>query len=137
MSGCASAPLASESADLSAKRFSPPSDKSNIYIVREDALLGSAILYQITLDGRMIGGIVAGTYLLAEVTPGRHVVSVFTVENEESVPIEATAGRNIFVEVVSSIGFSTWRGSISAVNEQAGRSLVQTSRRAKGLGLIP
>ena len=126
--GCAEiVPPAPSTLDLSAKSFNVPNDKTNIYVVRGDLDLGAETLFQVILDGRLMGDVAPGTYLLFETPPGDHVVSVFTNENQESVSLKTEEGKNYFLVVEPLMGVWTARASIKQVEENAGREAVMHS----------
>src|SRR5687768_13248542 len=93
MSGCASVPMASESADTAAKAFKADPAKANIYIYRNETL-GAALKMPLTLDGAAIGQTAANTYLFQQVNPGSHTI---TSQGKDSLSIDAKAGNNYFV----------------------------------------
>ena len=68
LTGCATTvSVVPEKYDIAAEKFTPPPNKANIYVVREAAFVGSAIPFKISLDGRYIGSVGAGTYLFFKV----------------------------------------------------------------------
>src|SRR5687767_4924700 len=80
---CATVPMAAPDADATAKRFEPASDTAKIYVVRVSSV-GTAILFQVTVDDRVIGSLPVHTYLVANVPPGTHTVTALGGENESS-----------------------------------------------------
>jgi hypothetical protein len=54
VTSCASIPLATESEDTEAKKFEIPTEKSRIYIVRNETV-GAALKVSITLDSKLMG----------------------------------------------------------------------------------
>ena len=130
--GCATVPMASPSLDVEAKKFMPESGMANIYILREVALGGGKILFQLTLDGRMVGSLAPLTYHLLSVKPGEHTISVVNVENPEEAQATLTAeqGKNYFYKVSGRIGWSKPRAYIKSIGEEEGRELISDSKRA-------
>ncbi len=62
------------------KGFNPPFSKGNLYIVK-GSVFGSGVLFQVNVDGKVRGAIAEETYLLVELTPGNHTVSVITEDS--------------------------------------------------------
>jgi len=125
MAGCAQLPPTQ--ADIQAKKFQNPSDKSVIYIVRtpRDSWEGCTLL----LDNSQITTY-RGTYYRWEVAPGTHRVAGFASGNE-SVTLTAQPGKIYFLE-------HTVRGDpddggiqitdLREIGDQAGRELVKRSQ---------
>lgn len=134
LSGCAATtPMMEDRFDADAKSFKTAKNKANIYVVREDAFAGSALLFQVLLDGKVRGAIAPGTYLLFDVKPGPHTVAVITQENAESAKISASAGKNYFVEVTPTMGWMAARVSVKNIEQEKGHKLVIKGKRAKPL----
>ena len=138
ISGCAATvAMMPETLDVEAKRFSPPPDKANIYVVRPSYFAGSAVLIQVYLDGKILGSVAPGTYLLFEVDPGANKIEVITKENQDAVTLNTEAGENYFVFAVSQWGWWTARARLIELDEEDGRKAVEESKRAQPLGLVP
>ncbi len=137
VSGCQKVPLMPETLDVEAKRFSPPPDKANIYVVRTSSDVGAAVLIQVYLDGKIRGSVASGTYLLFEVDPGANQIAVITKENQDAVTLNTEAGENYFVFAVSQWGWWTARARLIELDEEDGRKAVEESKRAQPLGLVP
>ena len=138
ISGCvATVAMMPETLDVEAKRFSPPPDKANIYVVRPSYVAGSAVLIQVYLDGKILGSVAEGTYLLFEVDPGANKIEVITKENQDAVTLNTEAGENYFVFAVSQWGWWTARAGLIELDEEDGRKAVEESKRAQPLGLVP
>jgi hypothetical protein len=75
MTSCSSTTLAPAEADAEAKRFVVPAGKARIYLVRCSSQ-GGVVLMQANLDGRVLGDLQARSYLVVDVAPGHHVVSL-------------------------------------------------------------
>ena len=136
--GCAAkVPLAPSTLDMAAKDFIPVPDRSNIYVFREDGDEGQTILFQVFLDGRLMGGIAVGTFLLTETPPGNHAISTFSKENQDSVYLKVEEGKNYFLEIEGKLGISTFRVTIKQVEEKVGRQGVIACKRAEGRKLFP
>ncbi|HKB98800.1 MAG TPA: hypothetical protein VKD23_08445 [Terriglobales bacterium] len=68
----------------------------------------------------MTGGLNAGSFILKTVAPGVHTVTVFSNENQASLPFTADAGRNYFFDVKSQMGMVSTRFSIYAMSMAEG-----------------
>ncbi len=138
ISGCmATVAMMPETLDVEAKRFSPPPDKANIYVVRTSSAVGGAVLIEVYLDGKIRGSVASGTYLLFEVDPGANQIAVITKENQDAVTLNTEAGKNYFVFAISQWGWWTARAGLLELNGEDGRKAVALSKRAQPLGLVP
>jgi len=133
LSGCmaASVPVMPDTYDAQAERFLTPKGKANIYVVREDAFAGSAIVFQVLVNGQVQGAIAPGTYFLFEVQPGVHTVASITQESADSETIQASAGSNYFVEIKPVMGWAAARSSVETIDDLRGRKLVMDGKRAE------
>ena len=74
VAGCASVPMAPPEVDRAAKEFpAPPPGRSQVYVYRNESL-GSAVRFDLTVDGFLVGSTGPKTYLLFPVTPGQHTL---------------------------------------------------------------
>jgi len=126
---CASVPLASSSADAEAKQFTPQSGRASIYVTRSFGV-GSAIIFQTILDGRITGALAPNTYQLLSVPPGQHTLIVTATENIQQTTMIVQPGRNYFVEVSVSMGWIKGRANIQSIADAEGRRQVLSSKRA-------
>jgi hypothetical protein len=134
LSGCAATvPVMSDNFDAQAERFSPGQGKANIYVVRDSGFAGSAVLFQVLLNGRVEGAIAPGTYFLFEVPPGSHSIAVITQENADSEKIQAREGKNYFIEIKPVVGLTAARVSLESIGEERGRQVVIDGKRAESL----
>lgn len=118
--GCASVPMASVEKDAAAKSFAVKSDKSNIYIYRNESM-GSAVKLPVVVDGRAVGDTAAKTYLLLEVAPGNHSL-VSKGENDSVLPLTTAAGKNYYVWQEIKMGLFAPRSALQLVDETTGRA---------------
>ena len=117
---CASVPMGTDAENQAALTFTPPAGTANVYIIRRPAYAGAAILATTTLDTQMTGGLKAGSFILKTVEPGTHTVTVFSNENQASLPFTAEAGRNYFFDVKSEMGIVSARFSIHPMSTADG-----------------
>jgi len=136
--GCvARVPLAPGTLDMAAEDFIPVSGRSNIYVFREKKDQGERLLVQVFLDGRFMGGIGVGNYLLAETPPGVHSIAAFSHENQDSANLRVEGGKDYFLEIGGELGMGTFRVTIRQVEEKAGRQGVIACKRVEGRKLFP
>jgi len=131
VSCAATVPLTTKELDAEGKLFSPPNDKANLYVVRGSGLAAHGVLFQVIMDGEIIGAVAPATYLLIEVEPGNHKVSVIAEQNQELVEVEAETRRNYFVEVRPKVGLTSGHVSVVALDDTTGRALVEKTKRAQ------
>jgi len=129
LAGCASVPMASASADAEGKQFAPQPGRANIYISRGMGV-GSALVFQTILDGRIAGALAPNTYQLLSVPAGQHTLIVSATENVQQTTLTVQPGRNYFVEVSVSMGWTRGHANIETVSDAEGRRQVLGSKRA-------
>ena len=135
--GCAATvDLAAPEQDQAAKTFVPAEGQANIYVTRKDQFTGSAVLFQLVVDQRVIGGIAPGTYHLVVVAPGRHTVSVTTAENQSTEELDAVAGESYFFEVKPKMGWVAARAEVARMSDADGRAAVSENSLAQGITTI-
>ncbi len=134
--GCTQALLAPSTWDRSAADFIPAAGRSNIFVFREEVEQGKSQLVPIFLDGRFMGEIAAGNFLLSETPPGFHSIAAFSHVNQDSVNLRVEEGKNYFLEIGGS-GMGTFRVTIRQVEEEAGRRGVLACREGEVRKLFP
>ena len=133
LSGCAATvEMATPELDQAAKTYVPPEGQANIYVTRKDQFTGSAVLFQVVVDGQMLGAIAPGTYHMMSVEPGRHVIAATSMENQTSQKIEAEAGHCYFFEVTPKTGWMAARVDVQPMSETEGRAAVSENSLAEG-----
>jgi Protein of unknown function (DUF2846) len=123
--------MATPDADLAAKRFEVPADKARVYVVRASSV-GTAILFQVTVDDRIIGSLPVHTFLVADLTPGAHSVTALAGENESSVALSAEAGKAYFLRVGPRPGWIQSRVAIYEIDATEGQRVVNGASLARG-----
>ena len=133
LTGCASTvPLASKEQDAASKTFKAPSaNMAGVYIYRDNSHFGKALTKRLSIDGVVIGETAPGTYFHKEVTPGEHTVATQAEFGENSLKLNATAGKTYFFQQFMKWG--TFKGSagIQAVSEEEGKKNVLLCNEAK------
>lgn len=128
LSGCASVPMASTEADVSAKQFLPTKGHSNIYLYRNETI-GAAVAMTVSLDGKVMGKMGPQTYFLWEVAPGKHEIASHT-ENTAKITIDAKEGRYHYVWQEVKMGMWQPGSQLQEMSEAEGRKGVLECRRA-------
>lgn len=128
--------LAATDEDMAAKAFAPAPGMANVYVTRESRFTGSAVLFQLVVDQKVVGGIAPGTYHLVSVAPGPHTISVTTNENQSMQQIDAVAGQSYFFEVRPKMGLISARVEVAALAEAEGQAAVAENSLAQGIGTM-
>lgn len=126
MSGCASVPMANQSADAAAKTFAPSADKAVLYIYRNETM-GAAIKMPLLIDGVSVGDTAAHTYIRKELAPGSHTITSKT-EKDSSLTIEMMAGKIYYVWQEVKMGMFAARSALHQVDAQKGQKGVEESK---------
>jgi hypothetical protein len=130
----ATVPLASEPADVEAKRFQPQPGKASIYVIRGDIFAGQAVLFQVSLDGKDQGKLSRGTYFLFTVPPGEHVVDFVQAGGPDpgrgTEKIYAVEGGIYYLEIRPRSGLMAPPTNIFRVDLKRGRQMILGSKRA-------
>jgi hypothetical protein len=129
ITGCASVPMTSIDEDAKAKSFVVPSDKSSIYVYRNESI-GGAIPMTVALNGKVAGQTGMQTYFLFEVAPGTHEVSSIS-ENTSTLKLQTEAGKAYYVWQEVKMGMWMARSQLQQVDEQTGRKGVLECKRAQ------
>ena len=113
--------------DRYAKTFSPPADKSLIYIYLEEPTLN--VTKHVVIDGRIAGISRPSTYLMTNVPPGRHRVGLGHTD-ENSIWIDTDQGKNYFVKAHVSCEEGKTRALLEMADEATGRQQILASSLA-------
>jgi len=110
MNACASVPVAPSEADVQLKNMTPPPGKALLYVYRDNLFAGSAVIFNIYIDGQRIDGSIAvNTFLVVELEPGEHhfcyvashrdpaTIPSFLAENY--LMIHVSAGKKYYAKV--------------------------------------
>ena len=116
--GCTTVPHASVSDDAAAKTFATKRSVANLYVFRERSMVGAAVGWDVSLDGRAFTVLTTGTYAFHEVSPGQHILS----RSEDVQPFHFEAGRNYFIRFAPSLSMTGTK--LQAVPEAEGRAAV-------------
>jgi len=122
--GCASVPMASAEADAKAKTFVATTDgNAELYVYRNESL-GSALKMPLLLDNTSIGDTGPHTFVLKEITPGKHTI-VSKTESDVSLDINAQPGQTYYVWQEVKMGVWTARSALHQVDEKTGQQAVK------------
>lgn len=130
--GCVSAPKAPAAADAAAKTFSTPEGKAQLYVVRPSSF-GLAVLYQMAVDGRLIGSLPAETFLTTPIAGGSHNVSVFNNTSQENLAVTCEINKTCFVRVGMHPAATSNRPRLKQVTEDEGPGLVRSNAMVETL----
>ena len=128
---CASVPKAAPEADLAAKSFTPTPGKSRIYVVRPKAFKGAAVTLNAILDGKELGRVSNGTYLMTEVDPGTHTIGSRTLETTLGDSVVTEANRSYFFIIKPRMGVIAARVGLEATTAAEGRAEVMNATRVE------
>ena len=119
MTGCASVPTASTTFESKAMRFTAPPGMAAVYVYRPFNLIGSAVLFAVSLDYKDFGSVATKTYLFGTVKPGPHVIKAGggIPLSIASISFNAQAGKLYFFKVGPGLN----QINIEEVDEKTGR----------------
>jgi hypothetical protein len=125
---CATVAMAPEQQSAEAANFRAPSGKTAIYIYRRSGVVGSAVAHPVYLDGRILGNNGPGTFLLANVSPGSHIVSAGVTQVE----LTAAPGEVYFVRQTADLTMSGTghTSSVRLVSPEEGKQGVKECKEA-------
>ena len=110
LGGCTTTPAGESFSKLAA----PPNGRGLLYVYRPDEYYGKALNFKLVIDGKQIGDIGNGAYMIIPVEPGKHSIEVKgfgykDVPNE----IEIPSGDLAFLKVVTKQGFGGFSATLS------------------------
>ena len=126
VSGCASVPMANQSADAQAKSFTPSADKATVYIYRNENF-GAAIKMPVLIDNMSVGDTAAKTYIVKQLPPGSHTITSKT-EKDSSVSIDMVAGQIYYVWQEVKMGMWAAGSALHVVDDKKGQDGVRESK---------
>lgn len=126
VSGCASVPMASQSADAQAKSFTPSADKATVYIYRNEEF-GAAIKMPVLIDNMSVGDTAAKTYIEKQLPPGTHTITS-KAEKDSTVTIDMLAGQIYFVWQEVKMGMWAAGSALHVVDANKGQAGVRESK---------
>jgi hypothetical protein len=130
LSGCASIPMAPKEQDAAAKQFSPPKDKAGLYMYR-NSFMGQALRKRLLVDGVVIGETANKTFFYKQVMPGQHTLSTESEFGDNSITLQAEAGKNYFVQQYIKMGAFVGGAGLRMVSEEEGKREVLSCELAQ------
>ena len=129
LNACAPAVLlnASIEQDRFAKTFSPPEDKSLVYVYLDEPTPN--IAKHVEIDGRVAGLIRPSFYLMSRVAPGHHRVGLGHA-GADSIALDTDPGKMYFISVHASCEDGKTRVQLEIVEESTGKQHILLSRLA-------
>lgn len=104
LAACATVTMAPPAADLEAKKFTAPSDTARLYVTRPGSQ-GGAGVFQVIIDGRVVGNLPIQSYLVTDVAPGQHTVTIALPSGSRSLAFEVKRGELVFFRIRNFGGF--------------------------------
>lgn len=131
LSGCASVPMGSMEQDSRLKSFATPAaDKAGLYIFR-DSFMGQGLKKTVAVDGATLGETANKVYFYKEITPGQHLLSTESEFSDNTLNLQADAGKNYYVAQFIKIGFFVGGADLKQVSETEGKQAVRQCSLAK------
>ena len=81
----------------------PPDGKGQIVAFRKNEYVGWAVWFNIRDSGKLLGKLTNGSYFVAALDPGPHILSAAT-ENKDTLNLNVAPGETYFVEGTVSMG---------------------------------
>ncbi len=112
INACATVPVAPSETDTQMKGMAPPPGKALLYVYRDNLFLGSAVLYDIYIDGtRIEGRLAVNTFVAVALSPGEHRFSYVPTHlpaaevspwlADRYLPITVGVGKKYYIEISS------------------------------------
>jgi hypothetical protein len=131
LTGCASVPMDSPSADTALKAYpAPPADKAGLYIYR-DSFAGQALKKTIKIDGEVIGETANRTYFYRLVNPGNRVIATESEFSDNAINLLAVAGQNHYVRQSIKMGVFVGGAKLEVIPEATAQEHLQKCELAK------
>lgn len=131
LSGCASVPMDTPSADAALKAFpAPPADQAGLYIYR-DSHFGQGLKKTLKVDGEVIGETANRTYFYRLVSPGSRVIATESEFSDNSINLQAVAGQNHYVRQSIKMGLFVGGAKLEVVPEATAQAHLQKCELAK------
>lgn len=120
--------MAPKQQSIEAANFRARPGKSAIYVYRRSGFVGGGVAHPVYLDGRILGNNGPGTFLLANVSPGSHIVSAGVTQVE----LTAALGKVYFVRQTADMTMSgtMHTSSVRLVSSEEGRQGVNECKEA-------
>jgi uncharacterized protein DUF2846 len=102
--------------------------KAAIYVYRRSGFVGGGVAHPVNLDGRILGNNGPGTFLLANVSPGSHIISAGVTQ----VALTTVPGQTYFVRQTADMTMSgtMHTSSVRLVSPEEGKQGVKECKEA-------
>lgn len=131
LSGCASVPMESAEKNQVYKAFpTPPENQAGVYIFR-DSMLGSGLKKTVKIDNDVVGETAMNTYFYRVVSPGPHVLATESEFSDNTINLNAQAGKNHYVRQSIKMGVFVGGASLEEVSETEGQKGVTETELAQ------
>lgn len=99
--------------------------------------MGTAIILQVAVDGKIIGSIAPNTFHMVLVEPGDHTISIILRENIDFVNLTTLPFTNYFLNTSAQMGINAGRVKLTLVREEEGMKMIRKSRLALRMMVEP
>ncbi|MFI8384350.1 DUF2846 domain-containing protein [Pseudomonas sp. NPDC079086] len=131
LSGCASVPMESAEKDQALKAFpAPPENQAGLYIFRDSAL-GPILKKTVKIDNEVVGETAMNTYFYRVVSPGAHVLATESEFSDNTINLNAEAGKNHYVRQSIKMGVFVGGAQLQEVSESEGQKGVADTELAR------
>ncbi|WP_339082049.1 DUF2846 domain-containing protein [Pseudomonas sp. TMP9] len=131
LSGCASVPMESAQKDQALKAFpAPPENQAGLYIFR-DSMLGTAVKKTVKINNEVVGETAMNTYFYRVVSPGPLVLATESEFSDNTINLNAVAGKNHFVRQSIKMGVFVGGAKLQEVSEAEGKKGVMSTELAR------
>jgi hypothetical protein len=89
------------------------------------------------VDGVVVGALSLDTYVMLEVEPGPHRVTIVTAESQHTLEVSADEGDNVFLEALPKMGLAQARAELRVLSPEQGRKRVLQERRVMNPSELP
>jgi hypothetical protein len=110
LGGCASTPTGETFSTL----VEPPNERGLLYVYRPDEHYGKALTFKIVIDGKEMGDVGNGAYMIIPVEPAKHSIQVkgFGYKDVPS-EVDVPAGESAFLKIATQKGFGGFSATLS------------------------
>jgi hypothetical protein len=131
LSGCASVPMESAEKNQELKAFpAPPENQAGLYIFRDSAL-GPILKKTVKIDNQVVGETATNTYFYRVVSPGTHVLATESEFSDNTINLNAEAGKNHYVRQSIKFGVFVGGAKLQEVSEAEGQKGVASTELAR------
>lgn len=131
LTGCASVPMDTPSADAALKSFpAPAADQAGLYIYR-DSFAGQGLKKTLKVDGEVIGETANRTYFYRLVSPGNHVIATESEFSDNAINLLAVGGQNHYLRQSIKMGVFVGGAKLSVMPEATAQAHLQKCELAK------